>query len=57
MLKLILLLVIELLAVLMGAWFVGDAVESFRQRRYYKFGFNLMFAIWEATLMIKYLVL
>ena len=54
--KIILSLFVTMVAVFMGSWFIGDAIKAFKERCYYKFGVNLMLAIWEAALMIKYII-
>lgn len=34
-----------LLCLLFGAWCIGDAVEAFKNNKYFSFGLNVMFSI------------
>lgn len=45
--------IIHLAYLLLGAWFISDAVKAFRDKSYFHFGINVMLAIAEIVYLIE----
>lgn len=44
---------LTILEIFLGAWFVADAVRSFKRERYWLFGVNVMLAIYCAARLVQ----
>lgn len=52
MMKPVLCLIFVILCMLIGAWNISDAIDSFKEQKYGWFGWYVMLAIWMVALIL-----
>ena len=53
MMKPVLCLILVILYMLLGAWNISDAIDSFKKQKYGWFGWYIMLTLWMVALIFK----